>query len=65
MFGAQMLRLAHIDVNNLGGASGGIPVNKDANTALQAAGHIHFVAAEQGRIDPAKLAGGQGGKFGI
>lgn len=43
----------------------GVPVKEHADAAAEAAGHIHFVSAEERHIKPAELAGGEGGKLRI
>ena len=46
-------------MNNLFTALDRVPVDQHADAARQAAGHLHFVAAEQGCIVPAQLPGRQ------
>lgn len=42
-----------------------VPVDQHPDAAGQPALHHHFVAAEQGDVEPAELAGGQRGEFGV
>src|SRR5262249_3322267 len=64
-FRAQIARAAHVNMHDLVGAAGGVPMDQHANTALQAAGDGHLVRADQRGVEPAKLARGDGRKLGV
>ena len=42
-----------------------VPVDQDADAALQRAGDVDFVTTHQRHVEPAQLARGEGGEFGV
>jgi hypothetical protein len=50
---------------DVGLGAGRIPVQEDSNARLEGPGHFDFISAKQWNIQPAHLAGSQGGKLGI
>jgi len=63
--GAEALGFFDVDVADFVLGLVGVPVDQDADAAAEAAGDIDFVGAEERDVDPAELAGGEGGEFGV
>ncbi len=61
LVGPQIARAAQIDVYQIVSRRVGVPVDQHADATRQPARHVHLVAAEQRRVQPAELAGRQGG----
>ena len=58
-----MAGAAHVDVMQIGRGAVRIPKDQHADAHAQRAGHGHFMSAHQRRVQPAQLAGGEGGEF--
>ena len=56
LVGPQIARAAQVDLDDVVGYRVGIPVDQHPHAARQATWHVHLVATEQGRIQPAQLA---------
>jgi hypothetical protein len=50
---------------DVGLGAGRIPVQEDSNAGLKGSGHFDFIPAQKWNIQPAHLAGSQGGELGI
>src|SRR5262245_40349190 len=63
--GAQRAGLANIDMHDLVGATGSVPMNEHPDAARQAAGDVHLVGAEQRGVKPTQLARRDGRELGV